>query len=172
MKRLSSGRKFEMDNHCGTCTACCRVFAIPEFNKSAGKWCDHCNIGVGCNIYDARPNICRDFQCLWLLSQEQDNPNEKMPLDMRPDKSKVVFSATTRPDIMSATTLPDAPFAWKQGNVFKLIKLLTTQGYTVAIGPPVSSTRTVVRFELGKFIAREVEMTEPDENGIQWSKEK
>ena len=37
------------------CTACCKILKIRELNKPANTWCKHCNIGVGCGIYDSRP---------------------------------------------------------------------------------------------------------------------
>ena len=67
-----------MTNHCGTCTACCRVFAIPALNKPAGQWCQHCDIGVGCKIYNSRPQTCVEYECLWLQSQKRDDPREHM----------------------------------------------------------------------------------------------
>lgn len=69
---------------CGECTLCCKLLAIPEIQKAAGKWCAVCNIGKACTVYENRPRACRDFECLWLQGVGTD--------DMRPDKSKVVMS--------------------------------------------------------------------------------
>lgn len=30
------------------------------------EWCQHCDIGKGCKIYEQRPVECRDFTCGWL----------------------------------------------------------------------------------------------------------
>ena len=52
---------------CGECSFCCKVLEITEFAKAAGKLCEHClNSGSGgCGIYAARPQVCRDYECLW-----------------------------------------------------------------------------------------------------------
>ena len=49
---------------CGDCTLCCKLPAIKDF-KDGYKWCENCNIGKGCNIYETRPKPCIDFDCMW-----------------------------------------------------------------------------------------------------------
>jgi hypothetical protein len=153
-----------MAGDCGSCTACCRVYAIPQLDppKPAGKWCTHCDIGKGCKVYDNRPTLCVDFQCLWLMSQSKDAP---LPAELRPDRCKVVFSPTTDPDIMSGITMPGAPDAWRRGQVRGLIGNMVKTGFRVVVGPPASTTKIM----LDRKGEREVQMTEPDENGMQWS---
>ncbi|MGL4197222.1 MAG: hypothetical protein ACRCSX_05585 [Allorhizobium sp.] len=50
---------------CGTCSLCCILPEIAEFDKPANQPCRHCVAGGGCDAYDARPATCRDFYCLW-----------------------------------------------------------------------------------------------------------
>jgi hypothetical protein len=152
-----------MINHCGNCTACCRVFTISQFDKPAGKWCQHCTIGEGCNIYQSRPKICRDFQCLWLESQSI--PGAEFGPELRPDRCKVVFSASTSPKVVSGTTMPGAPLAWRKPEVMSLIKRLITGGVAVVVGLPASTTKTMIAVD-GEH---EVHMTDPDSSGMQWS---
>lgn len=156
-----------MTNHCGSCTACCRVFNIPALKKPAGKWCDHCDIGVGCKIYDQRPQACIDFECLWLQSQSRENPKERMDPELRPDKSKVVLGMTTNPKIIGATTMPGAPDAWKRPRMYSFLANLVKNGLGVAIGQPAAK----YQIKWTPRGIREVEMTPPDENGMQYSKE-
>lgn len=153
-----------MTNHCGTCTACCRVFHIEELKKPAGKWCDHCHVGVGCKIYEQRPEPCVSFKCLWLESQSRP---DLQPLgdELRPDRCKVVFHASTCPDTMAATTMPGAPDAWQRKPVKALIDLMVSHNYRVAIGAPASMTR----LEITQQGERTVPMTPPDEKGMQYS---
>jgi hypothetical protein len=72
---------------CGNCSVCCKIPSIPEINKPSNTWCHHYAKGVGCSIYQDRPQVCRDFKCYWLqgvlagYSKNQTGP--------RPDKSKV-----------------------------------------------------------------------------------
>lgn len=50
---------------CGTCSLCCVLPDIAEFDKPANQPCRHCLAGGGCDAYDIRPVTCRDFFCLW-----------------------------------------------------------------------------------------------------------
>lgn len=149
------------DNKCGSCTACCRVYAIPDLNKRAGPWCQHCDVGKGCRIYEARPKLCADFACLWLQSHER---GQGLPDALRPDRCKVVFSPTTNEDIMAAITMPGSPGAWRKGEARKLIDKMVEAGVRVVVGPPESRTKVM----LDRRGERDVTLTEPDENGMQW----
>jgi hypothetical protein len=153
-----------MENRCGSCTACCRVYAIPPLKKPAGTWCQHCDIGKGCKIYDDRPALCVEFTCLWLAMK---NRGVEVADDLRPDRSKVVFSPTTNEKIMSAITMPGAPGAWRNGPARELIDKMVRGGLHVVVGPPASTNKIMV----GPDGEREVKMTEPDENGMQWNVE-
>jgi hypothetical protein len=152
-----------MAGDCGSCTACCRVYAIPAFNKPAGKWCDHCDIGKGCKAYETRPkHECADFQCLWLeMKSGGNNPAD----DLRPDRCKVVFSPTPRKGLISATTMPGHRDAFRKGAARRLIDGLIGSGMQVIVGPSLSTTKIMI----DQFGERDIEMTEPDENGIQRS---
>ena len=155
-----------MAGACGTCTACCRVFAIPSINKPAGKWCEHCDIGVGCKVYDNRPELCVDFACVWLQSHQRAKGDELgMPIEMRPDKCRVVFSPTTKDGLMSATTMPGSPDAWRKGEARRIIDMMLKAGLRVVVGLPASTTKIMLTLNS----EREVQLTEPDENGMQWS---
>ena len=150
-------------NHCGTCTACCKVFAIPEIKKPLGEWCQHCDIGKGCKIYEQRPPICRAFECLWLQSQK--HPGAEFEPALRPDHCKVVFSATTDENIIAGTTMPGSPLAWQRKDVLAMIDRLIAGGMSVSIGSPASPVKTL----LSRQGRHEIRMTPPDENGMQWS---
>jgi len=52
---------------CEGCTTCCKLAAVAELKKPMQVWCEHCSIGKGCNIYEARPADCRTFYCGWVL---------------------------------------------------------------------------------------------------------
>jgi hypothetical protein len=51
---------------CGNCNLCCK---LPEVENVKGvyEWCKNCEIGVGCKIYNNRPEICKDFICAWAV---------------------------------------------------------------------------------------------------------
>ena len=59
MKHLVPGRT------CGDCTLCCIVPVIdmPEAQKLPSSVCRHC--ASGCDIYETRPQVCRNYDCGW-----------------------------------------------------------------------------------------------------------
>jgi len=73
---------------CGECTMCCKLLGVSELAKPSGLWCQHCTPGRGCQIYDARPSTCRDFECGWLAS---DGPPE-----LRPDKIHLIVTGESK----------------------------------------------------------------------------
>ncbi|WP_232280350.1 hypothetical protein [Sphingomonas sp. PAMC 26605] len=56
--------------------------------KPDRQTCEHCSAD-GCSIYDARPDACRGFQCLWLASQQI--AQLALPAAMRPDRAGIVI---------------------------------------------------------------------------------
>jgi hypothetical protein len=49
---------------CNGCTACCTIMGVAELNKDRYITCQHvCE--SGCAIYEARPESCREWACLW-----------------------------------------------------------------------------------------------------------
>ena len=78
------------DRPCGDCIACCVVTNIdtPELKKAEGEVCPNC-VGGGCAIYDARPSVCRTFNCAWKRIAS-------MPLQTRPDRLGVMFTLERR----------------------------------------------------------------------------
>ena len=68
---------------CGDCTMCCKLPAIPPttfknkpFEKSSFIWCEHCKVGIQCNVYKDRPTTCKTFECLYLVGFNQHRPNK------------------------------------------------------------------------------------------------
>jgi hypothetical protein len=108
---------------CGSCTMCCKLVEVPDLGKPAGRRCQHAVVGVGCGKYDERPTQCRTFQCLWLLSEWQE--------EMRPDQIKAVLWVTTGGDVLgdasrSVTYLvvcidPSTPDIYLRGALGRLV---------------------------------------------------
>jgi len=71
---------------CGDCVACCQVLNIdePDMVKPADQMCMHCT-GKGCGVYDTRPQVCRDWDCVWRRI-------DSMPPQTRPDRLGVLFT--------------------------------------------------------------------------------
>ena len=73
-----------MSRTCGDCTACCTVLAVHELDKPVNTVCKY-DAGGSCAIYSERPQSCRDYECLWLVSEEW------MRLAERPDRVGVIL---------------------------------------------------------------------------------
>lgn len=74
------------DRTCGDCTICCTVLKVdmPDFQKPAGKDCDHLT-AQGCSIHAVRPHICRTWFCAWRRMPV-------LPHEARPDRSGILVS--------------------------------------------------------------------------------
>lgn len=96
-------------NACGGCTACCTIMRVemqPE-PKPARCRCEHA-IKHGCAIYDTRPEPCREWACMWRISQ--DEPGIRMASALRPDRSGVVLELNTAGNIVAHLA---KPHSWK-----------------------------------------------------------
>lgn len=73
---------------CGACTACCTLLAVVELGKPMRWACDHVDC-AGCRVYDARPQSCRQFECLWLRGEIGVDESS------RPDHLGIMFDGFT-----------------------------------------------------------------------------
>ena len=64
------------NRECGNCNMCCKLPEIPSINKKSYSWCKNCNIGEGCNIYEKRPEKCKEFVCLYVTGLTDLKPNK------------------------------------------------------------------------------------------------
>ena len=64
--------------NCNDCNMCCKLPEINYFEKKkkSHKWCENCDIGVGCKIYEKRPKGCRDFTCAYIENFTDLKPNK------------------------------------------------------------------------------------------------
>jgi ABC-type uncharacterized transport system ATPase subunit len=63
--------------------------------------------------------------------------------------------------------------AWRKPVVAKLVERMARGGLRVVVGPPTALRKTMVRRDVvtGKIYEREVTMTPPDAQGMQWGNE-
>lgn len=66
----SPGPKLVAGRSCDGCTLCCKLLNIQSLQKPRLIWCKHCDVGVGCTIYEQRPGECGDFYCTYRVSPE------------------------------------------------------------------------------------------------------
>lgn len=136
---------------CGSCSACCYLMAVPSLNKPACIWCEHASRPHGgCTIYNQpeKPQECDDFMCLWRASQER-SIGDRMPYELRPDRSKVMFhdALAVYPvdhdvpvddqNIMYVHVFPEHPGAWLNPAAKAHIDMVLARGCKVhvIIGP-------------------------------------
>lgn len=151
---------------CGSCTMCCKLLGIKEIAKPTNKWCGHCEIGKGCRIYDNRPQSCREFECLYLMSFDQ---GTTPAIELRPDKCKVVIAPTTDEHIFSAHVDPGNRDAWEKPGVLGLIESICKAGFRVIVGWGDTPEKILVEHvRPGVIGKRRITMSMPDENGVQW----
>ena len=74
MEEIIRHKKIERD--CGDCSLCCKLHRT-DF-KEEYQWCKSCDVGNGCKIYNTRPQVCKDFKCLWKpgMCEERLKPNK------------------------------------------------------------------------------------------------
>jgi hypothetical protein len=77
MAEDKSGRR-----SCGECTVCCEGWLSADIRghkMGGGQPCHFLEAG-GCSIYGSRPDLCRSFECGWLMA------GSRFPEEWRPDK--------------------------------------------------------------------------------------
>lgn len=150
-----------MAGHCADCTGCCIVFSVEEVGKAFGEPCRHIGktlFGVGCTIYENRPDACRKYVCLYLDSQRRmDVPS--MPENMRPNVSKVVLGwpwGTDR-ETLFVYPYPDHPTAWQRAPVSGYLKDVLARGGKVVV--VVGEKRIAIKGDIA-FVGTEAEFAD------------
>lgn len=126
---------------CGTCTLCCKVLEIDELQKKAGVWCADCLPNHGCAIYSRRPDVCRDYECLWLTERS-------LPQTLKPERTGTILMEDAETDEYQAVCDPEKPFAWRQPLVFKHLVGKAKEGRTVVARAGLKAWRI---FESGEW---------------------
>lgn len=67
---------------CGGCAACCYAPHIKPLGLDHFTHCQH-ETPIGCAIYSTRPQVCRDFECLWSRGMVVPGVPKKL---LRPDR--------------------------------------------------------------------------------------
>jgi hypothetical protein len=105
----------------------------PEISKPPDTWCQHCKPGKGgCAIYERRPELCRAFNCMWLMSSEFED-------FWYPLTSKIVINPVCNEDGSPGLVFevdPRRPDRWLQDPYYEAISNIAIQhrGTTVRVG--------------------------------------
>lgn len=109
---------------CGDCAMCCKLGAIKEVEKPDGEWCQHCSTRTRCDIYEARPEVCRSYFCYYMLST--------LGEEWRPTKCKFMISMMLNGSVQVSVD-PSRPDAWKKEPYFSSMRQWSTQARVVVL---------------------------------------
>lgn len=125
---------------CGACTVCCKTLKIdaPELKKLAGVLCQHCSQGVGCKIYESRPQVCKGWYCGWRRMQHLSD-------DWRPDRCGVLICLVGAgegippefPQLGLKFDVMESPDVLNWDPLLKYIGFEIARGTPVFLGTPV-----------------------------------
>jgi len=121
---------------CGTCTLCCKVIAVVDFDKPPGVWCPHCQRNKGCGIYETRPRDCRTFYCHWMVEKG-------LGPEWKPERSK--FALVTSKSGITAFVDPGFPGAWRASPYYETLKRWADEGARAVDGPRIVAVRIGAR---------------------------
>jgi hypothetical protein len=130
---------------CGACSFCCKVLEIVEFEKPAGVLCENCLKSGGCGIYESRPDVCRDYECLWKGDRGLGAP-------LRPDRVGVILMEDPDSDEYRAVCDPAKPLAWRHPLVFQHLVAMARSGRIVVAKAGLKSWRIRASGETGPCI--------------------
>jgi hypothetical protein len=115
---------------CGGCVLCCKLLGVPEIEKLKGDWCPHCKRGVGCRIYESRPEGCRIFLCGWLV-------NPRFGPEWKPDRSKMIITVAQDGNGLDFQCDPGFPQAWRKepyhAQIVRLATVAADEGGRITI---------------------------------------
>jgi Fe-S-cluster containining protein len=96
---------------CGSCNKCCDILEVAAVDKPVNHLCKHWETGKGCTIYDDRPQMCRSFNCAWVLGHLSD--------EWFPEKSGIVVHFSQ--DAVNVAVDPAHPDRWREEPFFGLL---------------------------------------------------
>lgn len=115
---------------CGSCSLCCKLYAVAELIKPRDTWCRHVVLGKGCGLHPNWPKVCDDFLCLW----RDDRLAPMLPDKARPDRCGVVLTAAGGGKAVVAVCRPDKPMAWRDSpEVHRFLTMMAATGASVSV---------------------------------------
>lgn len=116
---------------CEGCTQCCKLVAVHEIEKPPQRWCQHCTIGEGCQIYETRPADCRTFYCGWLLDprigDDWHPAHSKMVVKFEPTRI-IIFVDKDRRDAWRKEPYHSQIRAWAQAGMAHQGEVIVWEG--------------------------------------------
>lgn len=111
---------------CGECGLCCKLMGVAALDKPPGRWCRHFRRASGCDAYRQRPDDCRIFNCLWLLTEALD---EKW----KPTQAGFLMHAEAGGARLIVECDPARPHDWKRSPYHETLVLWAEAGQEVLV---------------------------------------
>ncbi len=111
-----------MTRSCGSCSECCSALGVHELNKEMFVPCRYQiqSEQGGCGVYDKRPTSCREFSCVWLDGNFEEQH--------RPDRiGFVLATADLYEDLVILIAYPSRPDALQTEESKTLLNLVAQQ---------------------------------------------
>jgi hypothetical protein len=102
---------------CDDCAMCCKLPDIKALSKPRDTWCSHCSTRKRCDIYDARPEPCREYYCGWMRLAQ-------LPDAWRPLDSRMIINFTEDGRHLFVHVDPARPDAWRKAPYFQQLREL------------------------------------------------
>jgi uncharacterized cysteine cluster protein YcgN (CxxCxxCC family) len=131
--------KSKPQNQCDGCTLCCKVPYVSELKKPVNTLCVHCQLNVGCKIYKARPQSCRDYTCLYIT--------DNLSKDLKPNECHVVFEKLKNAPVFLALIDPDFPDSLDNPVVTNQIFKLLREHFSIVTTVGQGSTKNIILAE-------------------------
>ena len=107
------------------------------------EWCENCDKGNGCSVYDTRPDECKNFDCLW--------KKQKLPEYLRPDNCGIMFELLYEKPVYVGFVVPEKDDTWQTDDMMLLVSKINEVGDSVVIRTPEGK----LIFSLGEGRTRE-----------------
>ena len=114
------------ERQCGSCTLCCKMLYVPDYDSKIGEYCKHCLPNTGCSIHETKKEICRTFDCLWIKQPQ-------IPDSYRPDKCHVLFEMVPHSLVYWGHIDPEHGDADKTDHIQQIIKKINQAGHAVVM---------------------------------------
>lgn len=118
---------------CGTCSICCKIVAVKDLAKPAHQWCVHNVPRKGCGIWGAHPEVCKVWQCGWILMPQLDDR-------WKPESCGFIIRTRFQIQQLVIDVEPSKPNSWRREPFLSTIhrwaqnSLATGQQIVVCIG--------------------------------------
>lgn len=99
---------------------------VSALEKPAGRWCRRFRRASGCDAYDDRPDDCRIFNCLWLLTEALDE-------EWKPTRAGFLLHSEAGGARLIVECDPARPHDWRRAPYHGLLRRWAAAGQEVLV---------------------------------------